>query len=206
MKTLAEKITSILEDQPGLSDREITDILVGPGAPQQAVNQSCRSLETRGILDRHKRSDGRIGNYLLVPDFQGKLHGKTGANIDKGSHLSEDKIKTILEQWLKEKGWHTEIAWGRAQGIDIEAFRGGRRWIIEVKGQGSRSPMRVNYFLAVLGETLQRMGDPGAKYSIAIPDMKQFRNLWRRLPKLAKARTAISALFVSDNGNITEID
>jgi len=29
--------------------------------------------------------------------------------------------------------------------------------------------MRVNYFLGVLGETLQRMDDAQAKYSIALP-------------------------------------
>jgi hypothetical protein len=63
--------------------------------------------------------------------------------------------------------------------------------------------MRVNYFLAILGETLQRMNDPETDYSIALPDLKQFRNLWERLPALAKQRTGISILFVDRNGNIT---
>jgi hypothetical protein len=64
--------------------------------------------------------------------------------------------------------------------------------------------MRVNYFLAVLGETLQRMRNPQAKYSIALPDIPQFRGLWRRLPELAKRRTGITALFVSDIGQVDE--
>lgn len=58
--------------------------------------------------------------------------------------------------------------------------------------------MRVAYFLGVLGEVLCRMTDPDAKYSIAIPDVPQFRNLWRRLPAEAKSRTRIAALFVGD--------
>jgi hypothetical protein len=45
--------------------------------------------------------------------------------------------------------------------------------------------MRVNYFLGALGEILQRMEDPTAKYSIALPDLQQFRNLWKKLPSLA---------------------
>jgi hypothetical protein len=64
--------------------------------------------------------------------------------------------------------------------------------------------MNVNYFLAVLSETLQRMDDPHAKYSIALPDVKQFRNLWNRLPLLAKKRTGITALFIDEQGNVSE--
>jgi hypothetical protein len=65
--------------------------------------------------------------------------------------------------------------------------------------------MRVNYFLGVLGELLQRMSDPEAKYSIALPDLPQFRRLWERLPELAKRRTTISALFVSGSGDVEEV-
>jgi len=65
--------------------------------------------------------------------------------------------------------------------------------------------MRVNYFLSILGELLQRMDDPDARYSIALPDMKQFRRLWQRLPDLAKSRTEISALFVDGSGRVEEV-
>lgn len=64
--------------------------------------------------------------------------------------------------------------------------------------------MRVNYFLGILGETLQRMADEEAKYSIALPDVPQFRGLWSRLPELAKSRTTITALFVSPEGVVRE--
>ena len=72
------------------------------------------------------------------------------------------------------------------------------------RGKGLRVAKRdeVNYFLAILGETLQRMDDNKAKYSIALPNLKQFRNLWNRLPKLAKERTKIGAIFVSEDGQI----
>lgn len=73
----------------------------------------------------------------------------------------------------------------------------------EVKGRGSRQAMRVNYFLAILGETLQRMTESNARYSIALPDLPQYQGLWSRLPTLAKERTQISVLFVSEDGTVT---
>jgi hypothetical protein len=62
--------------------------------------------------------------------------------------------------------------------------------------------MRVNYFLSIIGELLQRMDDPVARYSIALPNIEQFRNLCARLPELAKQRTTIDAIFVSEDGKI----
>jgi hypothetical protein len=121
------------------------------------------------------------------------------------SVFSEDWLKTALKNWLETQGWEADVAWGRTRGIDLHARRGTERWIIEAKGRGSLNPMRVNYFLCVMGETLQRMTDSEAAYSIALPDMKQFRNLWARLPPLAKQRTQITALFVSEDGKVTHV-
>lgn len=63
MPTLPERILEVLEISPGLSDREITDTLFGHSASQQPVNQACRKLESRGLLSRRVRPDGRIGNF-----------------------------------------------------------------------------------------------------------------------------------------------
>jgi hypothetical protein len=119
--------------------------------------------------------------------------------------LDEDSVKRALNVWLVARGWQCEIAWGKARGVDIVAMRGAERWLIEVKGRGSRPEMRVNYFLAMLGELLQRMADDGASYSIAMPDLPQFRRLWNRLPQLAKRRTGISAIFVTDLGAVEHL-
>ena len=211
MPTLEERIFATVRDKPGMTDREITNEVKGRSEPQQLVNQACRQLEALGVLERRRREDGLIGNY------------PTGKKIDRGASsvprqssrretaageamLSEDEVKTALKAWLEDHGWTVDIAWGRARGIDIDAVRGDERWIIEVKGCGSLSAMRVNYFLGVLGETLQRMDDPTARYSIALPDMKQFRGLWERLPDVAKQRTGIAALFVDAQGGISMSD
>lgn len=121
------------------------------------------------------------------------------------SIFSEDEVKEVLKRWLSATGWSVEIAWAKSRGIDIHARRNNERWVIEVKGGGSLNAMRVNYFLGILGETLQRMDDANAMYSIALPDLKQFRNLWSRLPTLAKERTQISALFVTRDGLVDKV-
>jgi hypothetical protein len=201
---LKEKILLVLKEFPGLTDRQITDRVLGLHKPQQSVNQICRDLESKGFLIRQTREDGRIGNYLQgnVPDISNDLSNKQTSSNELG--LSEDEIKKVLKELLESQGWTVQVAWSRTPGIDVDAKRGSERWIIEVKGPGSLQPMRVNYFIGILGELLQRMEDPTAKYSIALPDIKQFRGLWERLPKLAKERTGINALFIDLDGKVVE--
>ena len=202
--TLTEQILELIRMEPGLTDREITNALRGASNPQQPINQAARRLESNGFLVRRKRSDGLIGNFPpgVEPPAKPELMPEPPASIDG---LSEDELKRNLIDWLSGQGWESVVAWGRERGIDIDAWRAEERWVIEVKGVGSRPQMRVNYFLSILGETLQRMDDPGAKYSIALPDVKQFRNLWDRLPKMAKERTGISVLFVMADGQVAEL-
>ena len=191
--TLKEQILTELKNGP-LSDRELADKLLGIRAPQQRINQICRQLAERGIV---KRTEPPIKNLLAMTECVPPKTEKGNA-----SPLSEEAIKKILNDHLLGQGWQTDVAWGTTHGIDIDARRSSERWIIEVKGSGSLNPMRVNYFLSILGELLERMDDPMARYSIALPDLQQFRNLWLRLPDLAKQRTTIDAIFVSEDGMI----
>jgi hypothetical protein len=115
------------------------------------------------------------------------------------NHKSEDYIKQKIHKYLTDNGWEVDVAYGKKGGIDILAKKEALRWVIEVKGCGSRPPMRNNYFLTVLGETLQRMDCNETRYSIAFPDMEKFRRLWNELPNLAKERTKIDCIFVSDD-------
>lgn len=205
MATLKQNILALVRSTPGLTDREVTDRLLGPGAAQQGVNQIARSLAAEHLVARRARHDGKLGNYPAEISQAPSLPAEGSAVVGAMGSLSEDDVKRKLQAWLEGTGWKVTVAWCRGQGIDIDALQSGRRWVIEAKGRGSLDPMRVNYFLGVLGELLQRMNDPGAKYSIALPDLSQFRRLWDRLPELAKRRTGISALFVNDSGRVEEV-
>lgn len=202
---LANRIVELLKQNPGLPDRQITDRLFGIDKPQQPVNIACRNLEKHGVLLRKSIYGNPIGNYLTGQEIVVPQHQTPKNEVIEAEHLSEDAIKEILETWLISEGWNVKVAWGHVHGIDIEAIKENHRWVIEAKGQGSLNPMRVNYFLGILGETLQHMEDPNAKYSIALPNIQQFRNLWGRLPFLAKSRTGITAIFVDKDGSVIEI-
>jgi hypothetical protein len=65
MNTLAERIVSLVQSEPGLTDREITDTLKGHSAQQAPINMNCHDLEKKGVLIRRKRQDGLIGNYFV---------------------------------------------------------------------------------------------------------------------------------------------
>jgi len=170
----------------------------------QQVNYACRMLEKEGRLVRRKPpAGGNIGNYLTgtAPE-ETTTPSPEVKTRPTGEPLDEESIKRILTDKLNSEGWVVKTAWAHATGVDIDARRGSDRWMIEVKGPGSRPQMRVNYFLSMLGEILQRMDDPNARYSIALPDLPQYRGLWERLPMLAKQRTGIDILFVDTDGKV----
>jgi len=149
--TLAKQIVELLEQSPGLSDRQIADMLFGVGKPQQSVNIMCRNLEKHGILIRQNNHGNRIGNYLTGKEIAVSQNQTSNNKAVDEEYLSEDAIKEILESWLVAQGWNVKVAWGHVHGIDVEAIKDNSRWVIEAKGQGSLNPMRVNYFLGILG-------------------------------------------------------
>jgi len=119
--------------------------------------------------------------------------------------ITEDDVKNALKSYLENGNWTCEIAWGTAKGVDITATKDNQHWIIEVKGEGSRTQMRGNYFLSALGEILQRMENKNNKYSIAFPAMQRYKKLWDNLPQLVKERLNITCFFVDKECNVIEI-
>lgn len=81
--------------------------------------------------------------------------------------------------------------------------------VIEAKAEfGRNGPQQVNYFLAMLGEILQRMDGPSATYAIALPDNKQYRGLVSRLPAFARERLGLVVFWVErdDTGLTVTLD
>lgn len=201
-ETLGGLLLAHLREHPGATDGELAKKFE---RSHQTINKTCRRLEERGLLSRQSNPDraGLIGNYASDAAPGGTPARKVRA-VKMDSFLQEEDIKRILTDWLKKDGWAVRIAWGRSRGVDIDARRDGKRWLLEVKGPGASSNARSNYFIGVLGETLKRMDDPDARYTIVFPDMAQYRTSWAGLPKLAKERTGIDMLLVDEKGNIQE--
>ena len=51
-KTLRHSILEKIENQPGLTERELAERIFGPDGYQQRVNSHCRVLHDRGIVER----------------------------------------------------------------------------------------------------------------------------------------------------------
>lgn len=201
---IEKSIIQTVKNNPGLSDRELLDAFKGRWKSPQYINQYCRFLASRGLILRKKRADGIIGNWLAgEANFEQKREAIISRN--ETGLLSDKRLKQILEAYLSSLGWKAKIAWGHKNGIDIDASYGQRQWIIEVKGAEKNNLAPVNSFVSILGQILRRMDDPACKYSIAFPDIEQYRRLWERLPPLAKNKTGITALFVNPSGDVTEI-
>jgi len=117
------------------------------------------------------------------------------------SQLGEDQVKQGAKEFLEEAGFRVSIAWGHERGVDITAVSSMEVLLIEAKGSAQNPPQQVNYFLAALGELLQRMTDPSATYGLALPDNAQYRGLVSRLPPLVWERLKFTTLFVSKAPN-----
>ncbi|MHB8647700.1 MAG: MarR family transcriptional regulator [Thermomicrobiales bacterium] len=202
MQTQREQIIAYLRDHPeGADDGQLVTAL--QISRHQTVNQICRALLAAGLISRdespqtHKKLNRLVGGVMVVP--QSPVSAEPPLPVARLSMLgddasvrafayhdetglSEDSVKAAIAAVLQLGGWETDIRWGHVHGIDIAASRGNERLILEAKGEGSRNPMRVNYFLGALGELLQRMDSPDACYGIAVPAHRQFANLILRLP------------------------
>jgi DNA-binding MarR family transcriptional regulator len=123
-----DRILKLLREKSGLSDREITNQLFGPGQAQQTTNQVCRRLERSGLIERRKRHDGRIGNYFSNSErSKATMARKAGLRVFL-CHASGDKpaVKKLYERlegdgfspWLDEfellpgQDWEREIRLG----------------------------------------------------------------------------------------------
>ncbi len=210
MARLTEQLLDYIKRFPGRDDDEIAAAL--KISPRQTVNTYCRKLCEQGLLRRERGPRGKIVNIPVTSTSSTSMSAKTPKPLPKprpsppsGEALTEDQVKAAVAMMLTTQGWSPDIKWGKARGIDIVATRGSERWVIECKGTGSLAPMQNNYFVGVIGELVQRMGDPDAKHSVALPDMPKFRRLWSELSPLVKQRLGVTALFVAADGTVNEL-
>jgi hypothetical protein len=116
--------------------------------------------------------------------------------------LAEDEVKRAVEAALWVDGWSLEMLWGYARGVGIEACHGTERLMLEIRGEGTLAPMRVNFLLGAWGELLQCIDTPHAGYGLTLPTHRQFVGLVLRLPVWVRARPNLCFFFVriTDNG------
>lgn len=180
------------------------EIAARMGIVRQNVNQICRRLELQGVLRRTVGPAGKIVNELAGSVSVAAAVPAQRAHFVKSELTTEDDVKRAVARYLEARGLHVEVKWGHDRGIDIVATGAGERWVVEAKGEVASDQQQGNCFLGALGELVQRMDDPDARYALALPDNLRYRGLVNRLPRLARARLTLTILFVSAEGIVTE--
>lgn len=79
--------------------------------------------------------------------------------------MREHDVQAVLVSYLLERGWSPTI--DNPDHVDVRATRGAETLIIEVKGNTSDPYTDTD---TLLGQILRRMGDPAARYGIALPE------------------------------------
>jgi hypothetical protein len=162
------------------------------GISHQTVNQICRALQKTGYVRRYRGSEG-----LTLSAVVDAAHGVPLTTV-----MPEDLVKTAVAKHLEALGYKVKLIMGKAPGIDIDARRVDERLVLEAKGEAALNAQQVNYVLGALGELLQRMDDPAARYGLALPDNAQYRKLISGLPTLMRERLKFVAFFVGIDGNV----
>jgi hypothetical protein len=230
MATQREQILAYLQSYSIAADDD--QLAAALGVRRQAINMVCRALahkgaivrsydEQRHILVNRLPATGETAPYAEHPERREAVpptisgigpvvtlmsNGAIRAFAYRGEvDLSEDRVKAAVKYVLELEGWTTRVQFGRLHGIDIEATRGSDRLVLEVKGEGSLSAMRVNYFLGALGELLQRMDSPAAHYGLALPAHRQFIGLIVRLPDWVCQRLGLCFYLVRPTSDGLEV-
>lgn len=206
MATLADRVVQVLRAVSHPMDDD--ELAGGIGVIRQAVNQACRRLEAQGLVRRYVGANSKIVNELVdgtarpasTPTETARPAPSPPA---AGQPISEDEVKAVVRDFLTARGLHVEVRWGRDRGVDITASGPNERWVIEAKGEVFSPQQQGNYFLGALGELIQRMDDPHARYALALPDTPRCRGLVHRLPTLARRRLGLTVFFVHRSGAVT---
>lgn len=78
----AQKILECISANPGLSDRQITNLIFGENYPQQKINAICRKLAKQGLIIRTMRP---VKNYIKNSDDEAQPLNQINCSPDKSS-------------------------------------------------------------------------------------------------------------------------
>ncbi len=195
--SVIQQIIAALQVHGSKDDDELATLT---GRSRQHINAAARRLKRQGILTRAIGPTGKLANTLVPGSDYGPLIRPP--RPQPSDFITEDAVKQAVADHLEAAGYVVTVMWGRERGIDIEAVKPDDRIIIEAKGQAPAGAQQVNYFLNALGELVQRTSDEHARYALALPALRQYRNLAARLPQLARERLRLSIYFVDAKGSV----
>lgn len=102
--SIKEHILKELRKENYLSDRELTDRILGTGAAQQSVNAACRQLECSRLI---RRTAPPIKNYVLTDQDTSPHPTKTDDMTHRGQYLKSEFNAFWNAFWNTEKDYYS---------------------------------------------------------------------------------------------------
>lgn len=107
--SVKERILEELRKDNNLSDRELTDRILGTGAAQQSVNAACRQLVCSGRIGR---TAPPIENYVLMDKDTNTHPIKTDDMTQRGQYLKSEFNSFWSAFWKTEKDYYSTFTLG----------------------------------------------------------------------------------------------
>jgi DNA-binding transcriptional MocR family regulator len=187
--TVAEQVVQLLANEGPLTDVVIAQRL---GISRESAVATCRQLEIRKAVRRGLRSDGRTITHLVSQPFSSTSEG----SAETVRLITEDEVKIAMKNHLERNDHEVAVIFGQAEGIDIEARSEDGRILIEARGEAASPQQATDHFLSALGAIVRWMTDPDARYGLALPDNKVYRELVQKLPSLGRSRLNLTVFYV----------
>jgi hypothetical protein len=176
----------------GMTDAELATML---GKRHQHINQTCRMLESQGLIIR-ENAYGGIVNKVSSGEQSSFREARPETDTTALEWAWEGNVQSRMATHLAQTGWSIIRVADTAQrerGVDIIAERGGQRLLVEAKGWPSTTYARgeragqpkptqpalqaTHWFAEGLATLIRRGGEPGTRLALALPDMPRYRTL-----------------------------
>ena len=217
--TVSDDVLRALRARPaGMTDAGLAAML---GKRHQHINQTCRTLASRGLITRDNSYGGivnRVTGDASTPRVPATLSAAPIACEQEWAW--EGNVQSRIVSHLAASGWSIIRVADTAQrerGVDITAGRGGQRPLIEVKGWPSSTYARgervgqpkptqptlqaTHWFAEALTSLIRRGTEVGIRLAMGLPDMPRYRTLLGET-SWALDRLDITAYLVTAEGAV----
>ena len=222
-----DRILDFVRRFPGRDDDQISAALAIK--PRQTVNQTCRRLESEGLIFRGVNLGMKKGNYPIDADFKSP-HPTQNSSIIAGAVPNqsvtldwfwEGNVTLSLAEWFRADGWSVlsqADTRTKQRGLDLHLRKGSIDLLIEAKGYPSQfyrddrrsgEKKRTNpslqaqhwYSHALLKAVRLQRRYPTSRIALAFPDFPPYRRLFEETDA-ALSKLGVAMFFLSSTGDV----
>lgn len=112
---------------------------------------------------------------------------------------NEAFVQVALEKYFSKLGYEV-----KSDGqVDIEAYKGNEKWIVEAKGLTSAVGLDFN---TCIGQIVKSMDCETTNYAMAFPDHPKYELQCSKIPKIFRERNNLYFLIVDEMGSVKVVE